>query len=443
MGLLDELIEVLSDLVSYDTTINPDEGKLPDFRILDYLASRTALRSMRLEVLESGGIRNLVATSGGGRPVVMFMAHVDTVPFARDEWTHDPLRLEVEGDLAYGRGALDDKGNVAAVVAAAGMLGEPRSGTLVVALTGDEEVGGANGARVVRDYLASRGLMPDYLVNADGNSMVIINRRRAALVVRLRARAEPVAVRGRVLTLSARLSTPAAPNRHAAYFVPGVDSHPLLTISYVAWNKGYLARSLRGSFVKSNVLPSWAEAELVEPCGGCPEVEADAGLTALVRALAPVSRMSLRAVSPSAYGVTVTPNVYRRLGDVHEVVLDVRAMTTDAGEVRRAVLDSLGASGVDGEVEVEVEVHGGYLSTDEGSRIVSLAKEALASLGVRPLVREMAGASDAGYFSPLGVQVIDFGPAGGNIHGPDEYVSLSSLELTARFYYEVMRRLLT
>ena len=69
--------------------------------------------------------------------------------------------------------------------------------------------------------------------------------------------------------------------------------------------------------------------------------------------------------------------------------------------------------------------------------------EVLEEVGEKPRVVEGGGASDARWFSPLGVEVVDFGPRGGNIHGADEYVDIPSLRKLPRIYVEVARRLLT
>jgi succinyl-diaminopimelate desuccinylase len=56
---------------------------------------------------------------------------------------------------------------------------------------------------------------------------------------------------------------------------------------------------------------------------------------------------------------------------------------------------------------------------------------------------EREGASDSRYFSPRGVACIDFGPLGGNIHGPNEYVVIPSLLRAAEFYGRLAQRLAT
>ncbi|MGC9153078.1 MAG: M20/M25/M40 family metallo-hydrolase [Vulcanisaeta sp.] len=438
-----DLLKILDVLVGFNTVNDPANGRYPDPGVVDFVDGVLSGLGVRTRVLVSRGYRSIVGVVGSGsEPRVLVLAHLDVVPFIRDEWRYDPLSLTVEGDLAYGRGALDDKGNAAAVlVAVEGLIKGGFGGTLVVAFTTDEETGGWDGARVVRDYLLSNGLRPNYVINADGNSMVIINRRRAVFNVAVRSGVRRVFVNGRRETVRFRLDYKVVPPYHAAYFIGGVDSHPLVVLAQYLWvNNAYLV-GVRGGFVKSNVTPTWVEADIVTPCGGCPSQEVDVGLTELIKALLPLTRFVPRVKAQSVFGVTAVPNVYRLVGDRHEVIINVRAMTDDAKAIEEAVINALREDFPDLEVRVEGE-GGGYLYTPRDSRLVRLASEVLTELGLDARVVEMAGASDARYFSPLGIETIDFGPIGGNHHGPNEYVSVKSLGLTAKFYEELIRRLL-
>ena len=62
-------------------------------------------------------------------------------------------------------------------------------------------------------------------------------------------------------------------------------------------------------------------------------------------------------------------------------------------------------------------------------------------LGLSGEPMEAAGASDSRYFSPHGSQAIDYGPLGGGVHGPDEYVELDALGKAVEFYRRVAEAL--
>ena len=103
-------------------------------------------------------VENLLAVRGSGGPRFAFAGHLDVVP-PGPGWTAGPWSGEVRGDLLHGRGAVDMKGAVAAFIAAAERL--PRTGTLVLLLTGDEEGPALHGTRAIIDRMAERGLALD------------------------------------------------------------------------------------------------------------------------------------------------------------------------------------------------------------------------------------------------------------------------------------------
>lgn len=441
--MLGELLRTLEELVAIRTVNDPVRGERPGRDAAEAVCEVISrVTGAEPEIVESRGFYTALSIAGSGRPVVLAMAHYDTVPADPSEWSSDPFRLTVRGERAYGRGALDDKGNVASLLHGLGGLArKPPRGTLVLAVTGDEEVGGLNGALRVREALEAEGLEPDYVVNADGHGLRPIVRRRGVIAVEVSVAARRVAVEGERVRGRATLEVYGRETRHAAYFMAGVDRHPLIALSQEVRDRPDIVVSeLRGGWVKSNVLPSWVEYEgyrLGPGVGG----EADEALTRLVRAVLPVTRIRVRPRLYSDYGLTVTPNVYSFDGGVHRLTIDIRAMDADPGEVRDAVREVLEEHGL-GSAAVEVRGGHGYLHTPRDARIVVEALEVCRDLGIPAEPVEMCGASDSRYFSPRGVECVDFGPLGGNVHGPDEYVVVPSLEKAALFYRGLVERLL-
>ncbi len=427
------VVELLSELVRVRSVSGPELGLRVTRReaeeVLGVLSSHVDLP---LELTEAPG-QVLLARLGSGRPVTLFMAHFDVVP-PGPGWSRDPFDPVVEGGRLYGRGAADDKGNVAAIAVALSGF-SPGRGTVLVAFTGDEEVGGSGGAGWLAERLKEWGLWPDYVVNGDGAFSRVILRRRSAFRARLRVEEATAGGEGRRVSMRFELEVRGRDTRHAAYFIPGVDRHPLLEASALLRARGLKAASLRGEWVKGNVLPASAELEAVEPCGGCGEASWDEGLTAAVSALIPATRPPVRLELASEYGVTATPNVYRREGGWHVFDIDLRAMTDRRGDVEEALARVLEESMPRG-IAWEVEVSGGagYLYTPRGSRLAQLALRVNESVGLSGEPMEAAGASDSRYFSPRGSEAIDYGPLGGGVHGPDEYVWLWALEKAVEFY---------
>jgi acetylornithine deacetylase len=93
----------------------------------------------------------------GGGPTLILNGHLDTKPPGElSAWHTPPWTPSVANGVLAGLGSADMKGAVAAMVYAAAAVAETGArGTLVLALTADEEAGGTFGAR----WLAEQGLL--------------------------------------------------------------------------------------------------------------------------------------------------------------------------------------------------------------------------------------------------------------------------------------------
>jgi succinyl-diaminopimelate desuccinylase len=64
--------------------------------------------------------QSVVAVVGQGTPVIMLHAHIDTVPIAANEaqrWSVDPYAAVIKNGKLYGKGSVDDKAPLAAMMA--------------------------------------------------------------------------------------------------------------------------------------------------------------------------------------------------------------------------------------------------------------------------------------------------------------------------------------
>src|SRR5579872_1159638 len=96
-------------------------------------------------------------------PPVLLMAHMDVVPIVpgtEKDWSHAPFSGDIAGGFVWGRGAIDDKGQLVAILEAAERLAEsgyqPQR-TIMFAFGEDEEVGGGKGNGSIARALQSRG----------------------------------------------------------------------------------------------------------------------------------------------------------------------------------------------------------------------------------------------------------------------------------------------
>jgi acetylornithine deacetylase/succinyl-diaminopimelate desuccinylase-like protein len=108
----------LEALIRLDTQ-NPPGNEMRTARYLDSVLKR--LPGVETHVLEAApGRANFVArlraTRATGKPILV-MGHMDVVGADTAKWETPPFEPTVKGDYLYGRGAIDDKGMIAATVA--------------------------------------------------------------------------------------------------------------------------------------------------------------------------------------------------------------------------------------------------------------------------------------------------------------------------------------
>ena len=127
--------------------------------------------------LEVFGGHTLLFTWTGSDPEAppfLLMAHQDVVPVepgTEDDWEHPPYSGIVADGHLWGRGALDDKGAMVALLEAVeGMLAEgfvPEP-TIYLLLGHDEEVGGVRGAAAVASRFGESGVRLSFVLDEGG-----------------------------------------------------------------------------------------------------------------------------------------------------------------------------------------------------------------------------------------------------------------------------------
>ncbi|MGI6362955.1 MAG: M20/M25/M40 family metallo-hydrolase [Bacillota bacterium] len=93
------------------------------------------------------------------KPTV-YMAHYDVVPAEGEAWEQPPFAGVISGGCLWGRGTLDTKGTLCAIMEAAEHLlaqGFVPENDIYLSFSGDEETNGSSAADIV-DYLEAKGV---------------------------------------------------------------------------------------------------------------------------------------------------------------------------------------------------------------------------------------------------------------------------------------------
>lgn len=125
--------------------------------------------------LDKPSNRALLYTWEGADPSLapaILCAHFDVVPPGNEEaWVHGPFSGDLADGELWGRGTQDIKVLMACILETAEKLlaeGFKPKRTLYFAFGGDEEIGGARGAKAIGEFLAKKGIQASFLLDEGG-----------------------------------------------------------------------------------------------------------------------------------------------------------------------------------------------------------------------------------------------------------------------------------
>ena len=180
---MEEIIALTQDLIRFQSVhARPEEIH----RCADFVAQWLADNGLPCRQWSVNGVPSLAVLPETGGVPVLLMSHIDVVDAPTALFTP-----RVDRGLLFGRGAIDDKYAVALSMVLcrdqwgrARERGDARPAPVGVLITGDEEVGGHNGAKPT---LAE--IRPEFCIALDGGRVgKIINREKGLIKMRLVAR---------------------------------------------------------------------------------------------------------------------------------------------------------------------------------------------------------------------------------------------------------------
>ena len=413
-----------------------EEAVFGEFRRL--LKERYPLVFGRAEVRLIGRRGLLLRIPGrkDGDPTVL-MAHYDVVPADGRGWCSDPFGAEIRGGRVIGRGTLDTKSTLCAILEAVTYClenGIVPLHDLYLSFGGEEEISGSCCSEIV-DELASRKIRP-FLVLDEGGTVVpegVPGIKKQAAMIGI---AEKGTANYRIVIGNGSGGHAAAPPRHTlagrlAACAVEIESHPFPT--RISGPVRKMFRELADE-APLYVRPLFAHPEQAAP---------------LIRAAAPVLGSTFNAMVRTTTAVTVmnSGTALNMLPDRAEMAVNVRLLEGDTTETAAAHLRS-----VISDPDAEISLIAGTDPTPVSETDCDawrLLKRVIASTWKDTVIApyQMNGGTDARFYSRISDHVYRFSPMvmtskeRATVHGINESIAISSLMTAVAFYIRLITEL--
>ena len=179
VNLSEDVYQNLSKGLQYKT-ISFSEDAIPDstafFGFHRFLKSTFPLvhEKLNLEKISTYSLLYTWQGSDTSKKPIILMSHQDVVPVDQptlSDWEAGPFEGKITDSHIIGRGTMDDKGTLIGLLEAVEKLLEESfvpSQTIYLAFGHDEEVGGANGAAEIANYLKEKGVQAAMTLDEGG-----------------------------------------------------------------------------------------------------------------------------------------------------------------------------------------------------------------------------------------------------------------------------------
>lgn len=161
--------------VSHEGGADRDDAAFTAFREHLRVSYPLVHEQLHVEHIADHGLLYRWVGSESDRAALVLLAHQDVVPIdpgSEADWTHPPFEAVVADGYLWGRGSLDDKGSLFAILEAIESLladGYTPRRDVYVALGHDEELGGSEGAVAIAARLADAGASIGLVVDEGGS----------------------------------------------------------------------------------------------------------------------------------------------------------------------------------------------------------------------------------------------------------------------------------
>ncbi len=370
-------VKLTADLIRCPSVTPIEGGALV---LLNGLLTQAGFTCTRVD---RGDVSNLFARWGKGANgrTFGFNGHTDVVPVGDlDAWTVDPFGAEIKDGFLYGRGATDMKSGVAAFAAAAidFIADTPPDGSIVLAITGDEEGIAVDGTVALLDWMDAQNERIDHCLVGEPtcpNEM------------------------GEMMKIGRRGSM------NAYFTCKGVQGH-----------SAYPHRA-------RNPMPAMAQL-----MANLAAYELDQGTKHFDASTLAVVTIDTGNSADNVIPAETRSTVNIRFNDTHTSETLTAWLQTEVDKVARAT---------DIEIMMRVRVSGESFVTPLGELSSLISKAVKAETGITPEASTTGGTSDA-RFVKSHCPVVEFGLVGRTMHEVDERVEVANIHKLKSIYTRIL-----
>ena len=371
-------IKITSDLIKCQSVTPKDDGAIELITLLLLDAG------FKCRTIRRNGIINLFARWGAAKNGLTFCfnGHTDVVPTGSyDSWGKDPFSAFEENGMLFGRGSTDMKSAIGAFISAAvNYISENKpNGSIVIAITGDEEGEAKDGTVAILDWMKENNEKIDHCLVGEPTSRdtlgdtIKIGRRGS-----LTAKITTFGIQGHVAYPEKALN----PLPPLIELLSKLQAKPLDKGNTFFDSSSFAITSIDTGNPSNNVIPEKGEA---------------------------------------------TINI--RFNDLHSDI----SLT---GWLRENIAEVTEKTGVKIELELNVSATPFISKPGDFANIVSKAVQAQTK--TFPSISTSGGTSDARFIQEL-CPVVEFGLVGKTMHQIDEHVEIKQILDLSTIYYEILK----
>lgn len=368
-------VKLSADLIRCESVTPQEAGALI---LLEELLSQNGFECKRVD---RGEVSNLFARWGSGK-TLGFNGHTDVVPIGNiSDWSVDPFGAEIKDGFLYGRGSTDMKSGVAAFTSAAidFVQNSPPDGSIVLAITGDEEGQATDGTLALLDWMTKNNEIINHCIVGEPTCPENM---------------------GEMMKIGRRGSM-------TAYFtIRGVQGH-----------SAYPHRA-------KNPLPIMAK--LISDLSS---FELDKGSDHFDPSTLAVTTIDTGNLANNVIPAETRATVNIRFNDIH---------TSEKLSVWLKELTNRIASENDVEINTEIQVSGESFITALGDFSNLISNSVHSETGIYPEASTSGGTSDARFVKDH-CPVVEFGLVGKTMHQVDERVSVDHIHQLKAIYFNIIK----